>query len=81
MTEAMRHWGPERMRRYIATLDAAIVPQHPAVVPMCSSCSALLDGFVYSGWLQGLMRWPYLCSGCAADWINLGGRAVLRWVR
>lgn len=81
MTPPMRQWGPVRMSRHLAVLEEGIVPPHPAEAPICSACGDLLDGFVYSGWLDGLMRWPYLCSECAADWINLGGRVALRWVR
>lgn len=81
MTLPMRHWGPARMQRHLASVAAEIEPPHPREVAFCPCCGEDLEAFVYSGWLDGLMRWPYLCSECAAEWVNLGGRIALRWTR
>lgn len=47
----------------------------------CDGCGRYTGRVVYAGWHRGVMRYGSLCRFCAADWIALGGSAVVRWVK
>lgn len=48
--------------------------------PRCDHCGQFMDLHVgYSGHYGGECRYGYLCNACAATWVALGGKAVVRF--
>lgn len=47
----------------------------------CEGCGRYTGRVVYAGWSKGVMRYGAMCRFCAADWVALGGSAVVRWVK
>lgn len=74
-------WSAPRLAAFAEELEADIEPVHVRDVEFCCNCAQDLDGPVYSAWHDGAMRYAFLCGKCAAEFVRLGGRVVLRWVR
>jgi len=46
-------------------------------IPFCPCCSDAFTGYVYAAYWRGEQRWAHLCSACAAEWVQRGGRIAL----
>jgi len=74
------HWSPATKARHAERIEAMFPVEPPTLdtVPFCPQCSADFSGIIYAAWYQGVERIPFMCSDCAATWVQFGGRVVLR---
>ena len=58
--------------------EEPVVPHSVDTIPFCPCCSADFTGMIYGAYWHGQMRWQFLCSACAAEWIRHGGNVTIR---
>lgn len=61
--------------------DENLTPPDLDDVERCSHCARKIGKLIYGGWYRKALRYPWLCSKCAAKWVALGGSIGLRRVR
>jgi hypothetical protein len=79
--EYRRHWLPATKAEFAQRMEADIALPDVRTVTFCPCCSDTIRGPIYSAWRHDVMHWHFLCCACAAEWVNRGGRIVLRWHR